>query len=234
MIPDFAMTEAAIVCDLFVRLAAGSTVMAECRRLDALGLPPARRYKDRQLVRQAVQWHPHRLIRLLRNPVYYGMQETHSRHGVIRQPVPALVAETVWRAVQVQLAENRTLPGPNARRLYPLRGLLHCGQCGTRYTGETLRPHGAIMYYYRCGQRRVKSRAGMACHNPRARAEQVEVAVWQWCQKTMPATSPGCGTSLPPSLETLRHVAAQQLQKIRVMARPGGRPAYALQFTACS
>ena len=189
VVPGLDITEPELVRDLFARLAGGSTVMAECRRLNALGLPPPRRYKAHQSARQAVQWHPHRLIRLLRNPVYRGVHETHSRHGVIPHPVPALVTDEVWEAAQAQLVTNRRLPKTNAQRTYPLRGLLRCGQCGTLYVGETLRPRRKVFHYYRCGQRRSPARVGLRCHSPRLRAERVEAAVWQWCQEVL--TQPG-------------------------------------------
>jgi len=44
MVQGLCMTEAEGARDIFWRIAEGSTVIAECRRLNTLGIPTMRRY----------------------------------------------------------------------------------------------------------------------------------------------------------------------------------------------
>jgi hypothetical protein len=72
------------------------------------------------------------------------------------------------------------------RRLYLLRGLIHCGLCGTLFGGSGKRSAGR--YYYQCGSQR-KDRHAVHCGNRSVRAEQLETAVWDNIRKFV--SSPG-------------------------------------------
>ena len=61
------------MADVYARVAAGSTVMAESRRLNALGVPPPpRRYPGGTTLPGKAEWIPQSVTLTLHNPVYFG------------------------------------------------------------------------------------------------------------------------------------------------------------------
>src|SRR5262249_16116335 len=61
------MPEAEVARDVFVRIAEGSTIIAEAKRLNAFNVPTARRYGGGVTVIVGQQWYPSRLHYMLRN-----------------------------------------------------------------------------------------------------------------------------------------------------------------------
>lgn len=101
-------------------------------------------------------------------------------------PVPAIISEEVFAAVQAQLQENRRRArcGQRGAR-YVLQGLLVCGCCGYAYYGKVLspsarkgRPRGYA--YYRCiGNDAHRFGGQRLCPNTQVRTDRLEQAVWQ-------------------------------------------------------
>jgi site-specific DNA recombinase len=94
-------------------------------------------------------------------------------------PVPALVDEALFEAVQEQLEENRRrarIPEKGSR--YLLQGLLVCAKCGYAYCGRTNDERNA---YYRCGGAMNIPRQGFerVCWNKELRMDQADAVVWQ-------------------------------------------------------
>jgi site-specific DNA recombinase len=105
-------------------------------------------------------------------------------------PVPALIEEALYDAVQEQLAENRRRARQSQRGArYLLQGLLVCKVCGYAYYGKPLSPsarkHRPRGYaYYRCvGTDRYRFGGHRVCANTQIRTDLVELAVWhEVCQ----------------------------------------------------
>src|SRR5207302_11039654 len=57
-----------------------------------------------------------------------------------------IVPRQRWERVQQQLDRNITFSPRNEKHAYLLKGLVRCGACGARYTGDPC--HGK--FYYRC------------------------------------------------------------------------------------
>src|SRR5205823_579654 len=93
------MTEAQLVRDLFQRIAQGSTSLAECHRLNALGVVTARSYGNGKVVDIGALWRPSRLNKVLKNTVYAGVHALKSHRGDIARIVPPLVEQATWDAV---------------------------------------------------------------------------------------------------------------------------------------
>ena len=180
-------TEAEVMADLYERIAAGSSVMAECRRLNALGMPvPPRRYPSgRVFAAPKTGWTAQSLTHTLHNTVYAGRHVLNSKHGPVEREVPALVAPALWQAVQAQLTRNRRLARKNAKRDYLLRGLVFCEGCGSAYAGlAKARAAGREIWYYRCTTS-IFHQAGVprAAHAARSvPAEWLERLVWADCR----------------------------------------------------
>ena len=178
-------TEADVIHDVHVRLAGGSSVVAECGRLNALGVPGGRKYPDGP--RRRGPWTPAGLRRMIHSEIYVGQRVLKSKRGTIVHAVPPLVPPELRAAALAQLVANRTLPKTNARRRYLLRGLVKCAceGCGGTYVGG--RGGGPrdreTTAYYRCS-------GSIAAHNPdeatrcRSKAQPalwLEREVWAKC-----------------------------------------------------
>jgi site-specific DNA recombinase len=105
----------------------------------------------------------------------------------LRVPVPALVSEELFDAVQPQLEENRRRARRGAR--YLLQGLLVCARCGYAYYGKALSPsarkgHPRDYAYYRCiGSDAYRFGGERLCYNTQVRTDRLEQAVWtEVCQ----------------------------------------------------
>jgi site-specific DNA recombinase len=101
-------------------------------------------------------------------------------------PVPALVDEVLFSAVQEQLEENRRRARQSQRGAkYLLQGLLVCAGCGYAYYGKPISPsarkgHSRTYAYYRCvGSDAYRFGGQRVCQNTQVRTDRLEQAVWQ-------------------------------------------------------
>lgn len=140
--------EAEIVRRVFALYHAGWTLWKITELLNTEGVP----------TRRGAPWRPATFRRVMRNPTYTGIAYySRSRsvlytdaEGVRRRtqvdkpesewiavPVPPLIPQTVWDAVQERLDSGRRLRSGNPGRAYALSGLLACSKCGRYYRGRT-------------------------------------------------------------------------------------------------
>lgn len=184
-VPGMEIAEADAVRDVFDRIANGSTLLAEARRFNALGVPSTKRYASGK-VTYGKEWNPGRLSYMLHATVYKGIHTLQSEQGgPIEREVPALVDPVTWQRVQAQLHRNRNLPKGNQTRLYLLRGLITCAGCGCTYVGSTARRHNGAWFYYRCGGQTstIRPQPGSRCTAKPLPALWLEDLVWQDCRK---------------------------------------------------
>ena len=206
IVPALGMTEIAMVHELFQHIADGSSAVEECRRLQALGVAPSKRYSKRGEVTEARRWHISKIVSILHNPVYIGQHTFASKHGTITRDVPAIIDKALWERAQQTLANNRKLPKHQRHRSYLLRGLIKCGLCGLTFVGQPVnRPRNRVKkldFYYRCSGRSgsVYPDAKDRCCNRHVRAEQLEELIWSDCLEFI--HNPGAAL----------HIAKQQLQ----------------------
>jgi site-specific DNA recombinase len=183
LVPSLGSTEAELVRDVFARVAAGSSGVAEARRLNALGVPCNRRYAADVVVAAGGVWQHTRINRMVRNPVYVGRHLLRAKNGPIERPTPALVDQITWHRAGEQLAQNRNLSKRETDRDYLLRGVVVCVACGRRYVGAVGAGRSGREYrYYRCGAA-LASTAGprTRCTGKAVNAEALEREVWADC-----------------------------------------------------
>ncbi len=101
-------------------------------------------------------------------------------------PVPAIVDENLFAAVQLQLQENqrRSRIGQRGAR-YLLQGLVTCKLCGYAYYGKAISNKAASgkprdYAYYRCiGNDAYRFGGNRVCSNTQVRTDTLEAVVWQ-------------------------------------------------------
>ncbi len=107
------------------------------------------------------------------------------RDAWIEIPVPAIVSEALFLAVQEQLDENRKYARQRRRgAAYLLQGLTVCGHCHYAYYGKKVskaagkgRQHYA---YYRCiGTDAYRFGGERVCDNKQVRTERLDELIWQ-------------------------------------------------------
>jgi len=81
--------------------------------------------------------------------------------------VPGILLHETWEIVKRRLRENAAFAYRNQRRVYLLKGVLHCGECGRRMYGVPF--HG--IRYYRCAHRPT-------CRSHSVKAAELELLVW--------------------------------------------------------
>jgi len=101
-------------------------------------------------------------------------------------PVPALVDEALFEAVQDQLQENRRRARQRKRGArYLLQGLLECAQCGYAYYGKAISNKAAKgkqrdYAYYRCiGTDAYRFGGERVCDNLQVRTDRLDQMVWE-------------------------------------------------------
>jgi len=106
-------------------------------------------------------------------------------------PVPAIVQQELFAAVQEQLSTNRR-QGRERRRgaRYLLQGLLECACCGYAYYGKKVSrssAKGKTPYaYYRCvGTDAYRFGGQRVCQNHQVRTDMLDEAVWRDVQELL-------------------------------------------------
>lgn len=182
--------EADLVRGIFERVAAGATLLAECQRLEALGVPSIRRRAGRP-DEHGQRWWQTRLHKMLRKSLYCdGQYRLESRNGPVSVPVPPLVTVDLWQRARASMTQNRDLSRVGNATVYLLRGLVRCGTqrggepCGHPYGGGPGGPGdlpgGGRRRYYRCaaGRQRSALPARPACIGRAVRMETLDRIVW--------------------------------------------------------
>ncbi len=115
----------------------------------------------------------------------YSVERT-NREDWIEIPVPAIVSEELFLAVQHQLDENRKRARERRRgAAYLLQGLTVCGHChyayyGKRISNATRRGKKKRYAYYRCiGTDAYRFGGQRICDNPQVRTDRLDDLVWE-------------------------------------------------------
>lgn len=228
--------EAEVVRDIFAWYKAGLTITQIVARLNEAAIPSPK----------GKSWRFSSVQRLLQETAYRGLART-NRHQTdneaigqprrlgrgrlqapryklrpveewIMIPVPALVSEELWDAVQEQLQMNkRFAPRNNQKQPYLLRSLLQCGCCGRTLVGRTVRGQTT----YACPYGGTRRAPDVPAHRCLIRAEEIEPLVWQaltelLCQPTrLIAAWQALSTPEPAEPTALPHLQHRQreLQK---------------------
>lgn len=101
--------------------------------------------------------------------------------------IPAIVSREIFEEVQVKLDQNKRRSGAgNAKAIYALSGLIHCGQCGSAMVAHsTKNSRGIKNYYYRCPKGRLIGEE--KCPQKFINRDDIENTVYQLIRKLFTA-----------------------------------------------
>ncbi len=165
------------------------TFHAIARRLSETKVPtPTASYQGSIRVREKSMWNGYTVRSIIINEVYIGLLRYGKRignagsggrravNGQITISVPTIVDETTWQLAQERRSYNLKMSKRNTRRVYLLRGLVFCGQCGHLMTGQGSKSHSPR---YRCGHHSCRH-AGLEdiCRQKSVRVDILDPLVW--------------------------------------------------------
>lgn len=123
-------------------------------------------------------------------PKQYSSRYAVEKENWIYIPVPAIIDENLFDAVQEQLEENKKRARIHKKgETYLLQGLLVCKQCGRAYCGgKSVRHYTkvSIYLYYRCtGTDAARFGGNKLCSSKQANANAIELVVWEEVKKLL-------------------------------------------------
>ena len=142
------------------------------------------------LRRNGARWIPGRISQTIKNPIYKGeLFVNRQKAGApvdpsewIKIAVPPIVDPDTWEAAQKRALTNKTFAKRKVKKEYLLRGLLYCGECGSRLTAKTYLYGGRKPYSkYICYKREHKKRTG-GCVLPSLPSKAADAVVWDLMQ----------------------------------------------------
>jgi len=171
--------EAEVVREIISNVAEGSTLYAEAKRLDGLGVPGAgHRYGSRERV-PGRNWTTTTIGGIVRQRAYSGTHEVKIGGDVIEREVPAIVSPELQERARAALRENKRRPNRDGNRRYLLAGLVRCETCGYGCSGHATWGKGKRYSYYTCITNKPRRAVSTAPHGaPHVRAEWLEETVW--------------------------------------------------------
>ena len=178
MVPE----EAEIVRGIIENVAEGSTLYAEAKRLNDLGIAtPGWRYGNGKKRPGAKLWSVMTVSNIARQSAYSGVHTVKTNGGkdVIEQPVPAVVGLGLQERAIAVLEEKSSHPDRKNERKYLLRGLVRCATCGGACTGHNSWSRGKTYHYYACRAAKTYNFGAATPHKATfVRAEWLEELVW--------------------------------------------------------
>jgi len=142
--------EAEVVRAIFRNVADGSTLYAEAKRLNDLGVAGAgHRYGSREGV-PGWRWTNTTISGIVRQRAYSGTHEVRIGGDAIEREVPAIVSPELQERARAALRENKRRPNREGNRRYLLGGLVRCETCGYGCSGHATWGKGKRYSYYSC------------------------------------------------------------------------------------
>ena len=174
--------EAEIVRGIIENVTEGSTLYAEAKRLNDLGLAtPGWRYGNGKKRPGAKLWSVMTVSNIVRQSAYSGVHRVKTNGGkdVIEQPVPAVVKPGLQERAIAVLGENKRYPNRGNDRRYLLRSLVRCAACGGACTGHSSARRGKKYHYYACKAAKTYNFGAAPPHKASyVSAEWLEDLVW--------------------------------------------------------
>ena len=195
---EIELCQAEVVRRIFQRFAETRRFSAVSNELNDEGIP----------AHQGPRWYSNTIRNMLRNESYAGRTffnrtrwvarlsgtDGKRRRAPVARPTdewieipgasPRIIDDVVWQRVQEILTDSERKPKHTKIRIYPMRGRLWCGVCGSAMVGQTMTSKGREYRYYGC--RHIYDRwTGTDCTSRYARADDLEHGLWQEVRKVL-------------------------------------------------
>ena len=149
---------AAIVREIYARVAACETIASIAMDLNARGVKTSR----------GREWGRNSFHRIIGNERYLGIYIFDKTRVV--GGMPRLIDDSLYREAMAAMSKPKKNPAAD----YQLTGKLYCGECGEPMTGMCgAGKSGAVYYYYSC----VGRRTGSGCKKDNVGRDRIEDAV---------------------------------------------------------
>jgi len=166
-----------IVRDMFHCKIKGMSQQRISEWLNKLGEPSPAEYKKRNTnyvaqfqTHSRALWSAVTVGRILRNPVYIGVlvqgkqttpnykvkrriNRTSDEWNIIHEAHESIISKNDFEIVNGLLGQD-TRTAPNKETVYPLSGMMYCGDCGN----NMIRTKSGLKYYYVCASSRAKNK----------------------------------------------------------------------------
>jgi site-specific DNA recombinase len=175
--------EAAVVREIISNIAEGSTLYAEAKRLNDLGLSsPGVRYAGGER-RPGRSWSATTIHNIVHQRAYSGVHEVRFKGDAepIEREVPAILVprQRLQERAIATLGENKRYRNRRGDRKYLLSGLVKCAVCGFACVGHSTTARGKKYHYYACIDGRTeKLRKGPSHRAPFVDAKWLENLAW--------------------------------------------------------
>jgi site-specific DNA recombinase len=174
--------EGEIVREIIEHVAGGSTLYAEAKRLNDLGIPtPGWRYGNGKKRPGASLWSVTTVSNIVHQSAYSGSHRVRTNGGkdIIEQPVTAVVKAELQELAMAALKENKRYPDRKNDRKYLLRSYVQCATCGGACTGHSASRRGKKYHYYACRAAKTHNFGVVPPHKPSyVSAGWLEELVW--------------------------------------------------------
>lgn len=225
---------AEVVYDIFRWKLEGMNQDGICRKLTEQGILSPMEYKRSQglsfqssfKTKKQATWTPVAVRRILTNPVYVGtlIQGVRTRPNykiktvvtneednwvVIENAHEAIISPRVFLLVQ-RLLELDTRTSPNQDHVYPLAGLVSCGDCHGPMVRKTTSYKGKTFAYYICGAHKKDGK----CSSHNISEELLEGAVLKLLQEHIRMVM-----ELDSCLQTIRNTPMKRISLMKAQDR---------------
>jgi len=143
------------------------------------------------LRRDGSRWAPAKIHRTIKYTIYKG--ELYLNREKARKPlpksewikveVPAIIDSEIWEAAQERAKTNKIFAKRRLKNHYLLRGVIYCGECGSKMTSRTYfyggsKPDARYVCYHRDQRRKTGG-----CVLPSLLSRKADDAVWNRVQE---------------------------------------------------
>jgi len=167
--------EAAIVREIFNRIADGEKLLTIARRLNNREVPT----KTTAVKGNRKLWHTLTMRRMIRNSSYIG--KTCFNGEILPEVSPAIVSEAMFQSTNAELDKPKVRNG-RPKHDYLLRNHIFCAICGKPMVGHCLNKK---YRYYQCSSARPHENTEKICQAKYVRANELEATVWEKTRETI-------------------------------------------------
>lgn len=127
----------------------------------------------RTIERKNIRWTHTTVLNILRNPFYKGIREY--KEQTVECPI--IIEPEMWEKVQLRLKDNNKFGEKKRKFNYPIKDLLRCGECGSKFYGVVT----CSKQTYFCNRKQLE---GIPCNCNAINKYKLDAIVWNFISNT--------------------------------------------------